>query len=160
MTWTWSLFCLQMSSHRDSTGPCLTNKARNLKLWQNIPLSKHAASNCITEVFTIKWLIKLLSMCNYCLGHALSALIYYIITMTSKNDFGYENIFLYLPPLVGVWKIVGTHYNPINYNHCTGVFDSMHEASGCIDHNAKNLASLHYTVAEKIKKTPRKLPLF
>ena len=63
----------------------------------------------------------------------------------------------YVLPLVrGVWKIAKTHYNPKNENHCMGVFDSLNEASGCTDYNAKNLNSLQCTVAENIKKNPPK----
>ena len=41
-----------------------------------------------------------------------------------------------------------------------GVFDSSNEASGCTDHNAKNLNSLQCAVAEKIKKNPEKWHFF
>ena len=48
---------------------------------------------------------------------------------------------VFLPLLPGVWKIVGTLYTQKNENHHMAVFDSLDEASGCTDYNAKNLNS-------------------
>ena len=67
-----------------------------------------------------------------------------------------KNKILRFTPGTGGLKIVKPHYNPKNLNHCMGVFDSSNEASGCTDHNAKNLNSLQCAVAEKIKKKTKK----
>ena len=39
-----------------------------------------------------------------------------------------------------------------------GVFDSLNEAPGCTDYNAKK--NQHFSVAEKIRKKPKKLKYF
>ena len=65
-----------------------------------------------------------------------------------------------LPPLPGFWKIVKTHYNPKNENHCTGRFYSSNEALWCTDYNTKNPSSLWSAIPEKIKKNCTKWKLF
>ena len=65
-----------------------------------------------------------------------------------------------LPLLPGVWKIVKTHYNPKNENHCTGVFDSSNEAFWCTDYNAKKNPALCKVPFQKNQEKSPKITIF
>ena len=74
----------------------------------------------------------------------------------TEKIFFFKYFFYFLPPLLGVSKIVGTRYNQRNENNCTRVFDRLNEASGCTALNEKNLNSLQCTVDEKMMKNLKK----
>ena len=75
--------------------------------------------------------------------------------MPKKIEFFFKT-----PPVRGVWKFEKPHFKRKNENHCLGVYDSLNEAPGRTECNAKNLNSVRCTVAEKIKKNSQKWPFF
>ena len=64
-----------------------------------------------------------------------------IIFSSSSKPFPYE----------GSENLKNPIFSGKNLNHCLGVFDSLNEAPGRTDCNAKNLNSVQFSIAEKVQ---------